>query len=247
MPITLQDAIRRVRSNLTEPTPRFYTNTQLTDWINDGLRDIARRAEDLITYDQSIAIPPYTPVPGAAAPTYPLQTDILRIHRIEFVPTGSINQVYPLQASTQDEMDQIWGTYQQNPSSYPTWWVTRGYPGGTGRNQFLLQIYPVPSQAGTLNVFYYRLPTRIGDPVTDPSQLLIPLDLPEGWDDLPIDFATYKALMAQRDPEWQNRKAEYEEKIVQIIDMTRHAHDQASFMTYGLNPYAGLTDWGGFW
>lgn len=241
MPATVNDAIRRLRSLLDEPAPptstygaqRFYRDSELVDWLNDGLRDVSRRAEDLLTFDTTIAIAAYVPVPGVSAPTYPLLTDIIRIQRIEFVPTNAINQVYKLEASTQNEMDQIWGTYQQNPASFPQWWVTRGYPGGTGRNAFLLQIYPVPSQAGTLNVFYYRLPTRINDPMVDPSQYQVTLDIVEGWDDMVIDFAVYKAMQKARNPEWKDRKAEYEEKVEQIIDVTRKFHDQASYMTYG--------------
>ncbi len=258
MPVTLSDAIRRVRSNLDEPAyptlptssategpyPAMYTDTELTDWINDGLRDVSRRAEDLITFDTTITIPPYTPLPGASAPTYALQTDVVRIQRIEFIPTGAINQTYPMQASTQQQMDQVWGTYQQNPASYPQFWVTRGYPGGSGRNEFLLQIYPVPSQGGTLQVYYYRQPTRFTDPVANPAQYALTLDIVEGWDDMVVDFATYKGLQKARNPEWQERKKEYEEKVAQIIDVTRAWTDQPSYMTFGTQFMPSwLTEW----
>ena len=257
MPVTLSNAIFRLRSKLNEPayptapnsvpgnpTPRQFTDTELTEWINDGLRDVARRAEGLITYDTTITISAYVPIPGQAAPTYPLQTDIIRIQRIEFIPYGAINQVYPLQASTQQQMDQVWGTYQQNPASYPQFWVTRGYPGGSGRNQFLLQVYPVPSQGGTLNVYYYRHPTRLTDPVANTAEYQVTLDIVEGWDDAVIDFAEYKALQKARDPEWKDRKAEYEEKVAQMIDVTRQWTDQPSYMTYGTRFMPSwLTEW----
>jgi hypothetical protein len=258
MPITLNDAIRRVRSAVDEPAiptlanppltnppqPRFYTDTEITDWINDGLRDVSRRAEDLITFDATIVINPYIPVPGQSAPTYPLQNDVIRIQRIEFVPTGAINQTYPLIASTQQQMDQVWGTYQQNPASYPQFWVTRGYPGGSGRNAFVLQIYPVPSQGGTLQLFYYRNPTRIPDPVAAPSNYLVTLDIVEGWDDAVVEFATYKALQKARNPEWQERKKEYEEKVNQMIDVTRSWTDQPSYVSYGTRFMPSwLTEW----
>lgn len=258
MPQTLQDVIRRVRSMLNEPAyptlptsspsigpfPRYYTDTELTDWINDGLRDVSRRAEDLITFDTTITVAPYVPVPGQSAPVYNLQDDIVRVQRIEFVPTGAINQTYPLQASTQQQMDQVWGTYQQNPASYPQFWVTRGYPGGTGRNNFVLQIYPVPSQGGTLQVYYYRQPTRLLDPVSDPPQYLVTLDIVEGWEDMVIDFAVYKAMQKQRNPEWKDRKSEYEEKVDQIINVTRQWTDQPSYMTFGTRFMPSwLTEW----
>jgi hypothetical protein len=258
MPQALQDVIRRIRANVDEPAyptlptatasngpfPLFYTDTEITDWVNDGLRDVSRRAEDLITFDTTITIAPYTPVPGQSAPTYSLQDDCIRIQRIEFVPTGAINQTYPLIASTQWEMDQVWGTYQQNPASYPQFWVTRGYPGGTGRNNYLLQIYPVPSQGGTLQVYYYRLPIRIGDPVATPSNYLVTLDIVEGWEDAVVDFATYKALQKARNPEWQDRKSEYEEKVNQMIDVTRSWTDQPHYFSFGTRFMPSwLTEW----
>jgi hypothetical protein len=257
MPITLNDAIRRVRAELNEPSlptvanpsinppmPRLYTDTEITDWINDALRDLARRTEGLVTFDTSITIAPYVPVPGVSAPVYPLPGDVIRVNRIEFVPTGAINQTYPLQASTQQQMDQVWGTYQQNPASYPQFWVTRGYPGGSGRNQHVLQIYPVPSQGGTLQIFYYRQPTRIPDPVATPNNYASELDCIEGWDDLVVDFATFKAFQKQRNPEWKDLKAAYEEKVQQMVDVTRSWTDQPSYMTFGTRFMPSwLTEW----
>ena len=258
MPITLTDAIRRIRSGLDEPatptllnppatnppTPALYTDTEITDWINDALRDIARRTEGLVTFDTSITITAYVPVPGQSAPTYPLPTDVIRINRIEFVPQGAINQTYPLQASTQQQMDQVWGTYQQNPASYPQFWVTRGYPGGSGRNQHVLQIYPVPSQGGTLQIFYYRQPVRIQDPVGTPANYNLNLDLIEGWDDLIVDFGVYRAFQKARNPAWKDMKEEYDTKIQQMVDVTRSWTDQPSYMTFGTRFMPSwLTEW----
>ena len=257
MPQQLTDAIYRVRSELNEPAyptlpgstvgnpaPQFFTDTEITQWINDGLRDISRRAEALITYDTTISIPAYIPVPGQSAPTYTLPTDVIRIQRIEFIPTGAINQTYPLQASTQQEMDQVWGTYQQNPASYPQWWVTRGYPGGTGRNLFVLQVYPVPSQGGTLAIFYYRLPIRIGDPVATPANYTVTLDIVEGWDDLVVEYAIAKAFQKQRNDGWKDRMQSYETKVAEMVDVTRKFTDQPSYMTFGTRFMPSwLTEW----
>lgn len=263
MSITLTDAIRRVRSEIDEPasptlpnppanppTAGFYTDTEITDWINAGLRDLARRCEVLYTVDQSISIPAFVPssiTPGP--PTYALLSDVVRLHRVEFVPTGSTNQIYRLEASTRNEMDQIWGTYQQNTSSYPRWYVTSGRPGGSTstRDAFTIQLYPCPSQSGTLNIYYYRTPTRIGDPVATNSNYNVVLDVNEGWDDIVVDFAVYKALQKQRAPEWKDRKAEYEEKVEQMVDVTRRYHDQQSFISYGTNMMPSWLVGGGEW
>ena len=218
MPVTLSEYIRRSRSILDEPTTRFWTDTELTDWVNDGARDLARRAEDLLTYDQTIAI-------TAAVATYPLPADVIRIHRCEFVPVNS-TQTYPIRASSQDEMDQIWGTYQANPASYPSWFVTRGYPGGSGSSAFQIQFYPVPSQTGTVNLYYYKMPRRLTDPIADPTQLNLTIDLPEGWDDLIIQYVEWRGLRKTRDPRWQDAYQIYNTNLDYLLNVTRFYHDQ---------------------
>lgn len=262
MPVTLQDAIRRVRALIDEPAvptlansipatipvPRQFTDTELTDWLNDGLRDVSRRAEDLLTFDQTINVPAFVPTTVSQVPKYTLLPDTIRLHRVEFVPVNQVNQIYRLEASTYNEMDQIWGTYQQNSSSYPRWYVLWGVPGQTtGRNSFQIQLYPCPSQAGTLNVYYYRMPTRIADPVADPSQYLVTLDIVEGWDDMVVDYAVCRAMQKQRNPEWKDRKEEYEQKVADMIDVTRKFHDQQSFVSYGTNNLPAWLVGGGEW
>jgi hypothetical protein len=262
MPITLNDAIYRVRSELDEPAypslpgstsnpltspqPRFYTDTELTVWINSGLRDVSRRVEDLITTDQTINIPAFTGT-GTQPSRFPLMTDVVRINRVEFVPALQNNQIYRVEPSTQNEMDQIWGTYQQNSSSYPRWYVLLGYPGGTSRNLFQIQLYPVPAQAGTLNVYYYREPTLLTDPVADPSQYTKTLDIVEGWHDLATDYAVVKGLQKARNPDWQLHKQEYEQKIANMVDVTRRFHDQQSYISYGTNMLPSWLVGGGEW
>lgn len=266
MPITLNDAIRRVRSRVDEPAyptlagstsgnppPRQYTDTEITDWINDGLRDIARRAEDLITYDATINIPAYGENPAAPIPTYSLNlgvvgtsSDVLRITRVEFQVSGDSSQVYPLEYASQSYLDQVWNIDQLSAMSYPSFWTTRGYPGGTGRNAFLIQLYPNPSQAGILNVFYYRLPVRIGDPVATPANYNLPLDVIEGWDDMVVDYAVVQAFIKTRNPDWQNLMQLYESKMNNLIDNTRRISDQSQYLTYDnmVMPWA-FDSWGG--
>ena len=261
MPVSLSDAIRRVRARVDEPAyptlptstatagpfARLYTDTEITDWINDGLRDISRRAEDLITYDTTIAIPAFNANPTQPVPTYNLLNDIIRINRVEFQVAGDSTRIYPLEATTQAYLDNIWTTNQLSTSAYPTFYVTRGMPGGTGRNTFLIQIYPNPAQAGNLNVFYYRLPVRLADPVANPAVYNSPLDVIEGWDDLVVDYAVMQALIKARSPDWQTAQQMYEAKMVSIIDQTRRFNDQPAYLQYDgtMMPW-GYDAWGGW-
>lgn len=261
MPITLFDAIRRTRSLLNEPaTPtlpnnasftgvgQLYTDTEITDWINDGLRDISRRGENLRTYDTTVAIPPYGENPSRPIPTYPLNlgaaaaaSDILRINRVEYQVTGDSSRVYPLEAATQNYMDNIWNVDQLSTMSYPAYWCTRGYAGGTGRNAYVIQLYPQPAQAGQLNIFYYRLPIRLGDPVAVPANYQQTLDLLEGWDDVLIEYVLMKAYIKARNPAWKDAQQRYADMITNIIDMAQRDSDQPQYFSYDNM----LTPWGG--
>jgi len=222
MPQALSDAIRRVRSKVDETTVRFWTDTEITDWINDGLRDIARRAEDLQSFNTSVSA-----VVGTAK--YALPSDVVRVHRVEFVPTGS-TQTYPVRPSTYQEMDQVWGINQVQQSSYPSFFVIFGYPGGTGASAHQIQCYPVPAQTGTFNIIYYRLPYRFLDPIANPGELAKSLEVVEGWDDAVVEYAGYQALKKDRNPLWKDMKEEYEEKMQYLIDVTRQWHDQQRFV-----------------
>lgn len=227
MSVTLQEAITRVRSNFDEDTASFLSNDDITYWVNDGLRDVARKSENLWVFDTSIAI-------TANVNIYSLPTDIIRIHRGEFVPTGSI-QTYPVVGSTQQEMDQIWGINQQTPSSYPSFFVMRGYPGGatgTGRDStFKIQLYPIPSQTGTLNLYYFRMPYRFLPPVANPGELAKFLDVPDGWDDLPVLYAEFNALRKDRDDRWQQVKQFYDEQLQYMLNVSREWHDNPHYFT----------------
>lgn len=273
MPITLSDAIRRTRSRLDEPAyptlpgstsggnpARFYTDTEITDWINDACRDIARRAEDLHTYDTTIAIPAYTQTPSQGIPTYPLNigvqpgmtattSDVLRITRVEFQVANDASQIYPLEWQTQAYMDQIWNINQISTMSYPAYWTTRGFPGGTGRSAFVIQLYPQPAQGGQLNIFYYRLPARIGDPAAATGNVAnynATIDVIEGWDDLVVDYAVMQGLLKARNPDFQTAQQLYEVKLQNLIDNTRHVSDQAQFMSYDNMVMSWSFDsWGG--
>ena len=275
MPITLNDAIRRVRSALDEPAypslpgstsdptlypqARFYSDTELTDWVNDGLRDIARRAETLLTRDTTVALPAYGENPSQPPPMYPLNlgpiptgspatySDIVRINRVEFQVANDSSQIYPLEPSTRQYLDNIWNIDQLSTMSYPAYWVTAGYPGGVGRSAFQIQVFPNPAQAGQLNIFYYRLPLRITDPVATPANYALNLDIIEGWDDLIVDYSHMRGLIKARNSDWQALQAIYESKVNNIIDQTRHFHDQPAYITYDtmIMPWA-YDSWGGF-
>jgi hypothetical protein len=89
----------------------------------------------------------------------------------------------------------------------------------------------VPAQTGTINLFYYKLPARLTDPVADPAQLARTIDLPEGWDDLILLYVEWRALRKSRDQRWSEAKQLYDEQLDYLINITRYFHDQQQVMT----------------
>ena len=231
---TLQDALTHLRDLIDEPTAVYWTDDQLTVYLNDGTRDVARKAEDIISFNTSV-----TAVAGTYL--YALPSDTLRVHRVEFQPSGQ-TQVYPLQLTNYDDMDQIWGINQQIQSSYPSWVCIRGYPGGTQSgsvdSRLVMQVFPVPSTAGTFNLFVYRQPYQFLPPSTNPGELAKTVEVPGGWDDLPVWYAAYKAMVKNRDERWKELRQTYLEDLEYLIQVSRTWPDAAGRFSLG-SPYTG--------
>ncbi len=215
---TLSEVRLEVRDAIDEVEPgQFWTDAQLNVWINEGCRDIARRSESIQSFITSITV-------NVGQATYPLPSNVIRLHRVQFRPTGS-QQTYKMMLTTYEEMDQVWGIQQDIQSSYPTFAMMWGTSGNTSADaQLLLRVYPVPANPGTLEVFYYRLPT----PLVNDTDVV---EVPAGWHDLISAYCIYKALRKDRDPTWQDAKAEYEEKMQYLIDVTRELHDAGRYIS----------------
>ena len=205
-----------VRYRLDETTARMWSDAELNNWINEACRDISRRTETLLSFYTAI-----TALPNVAK--YRLPENVIRVNRVEFQPVNS-TETYPLQASTYQEMDAMWGTRQAVQRSYPSFFVLWGVAGSV--EGITMQLYPIPSQAGTLNIYYYRLPTAM---TADSDHA----DIPAGWEDLISLYCEYIALRKDRDARWSDAKQMYEENLGHMIDVTRQLHDQARSVTVG--------------
>ncbi|MGH9201916.1 MAG: DUF6682 family protein, partial [Vicinamibacterales bacterium] len=200
-PALLGSIAADVRTRLDEASASFWSNDEIRRWINEACRDIARRAEVLPKLSTIAAL--------AAVRAYTLPTDAIRIYRAEFIPTGQTN-IYPLQYKDYASLDAVWGSMQQITQGYPQYFTMWGFP-----PTLQVYLYPVPSTAGTLNVFYYRLPA---DLATDGTGDATAVDIPQGWWDLAAQYCEYVALRKDRNPVWQESKAIYEENLNHMID-----------------------------
>lgn len=212
---TLSNIRSNVRARLDETSARFWSDAQLNTWIGQAANNIAKRSETLLDMR---TIPVIT-----NGPKYPAPADTVRLHRIEFSPDNG-QTLYPLEKRRHQEMDQLWGSRQATSYAYPNYYIPWGFP-----PSLTIQLYPVPSAAGLLNVYYYRLPHPIISTTTDPTVV----ECVGGWETLIESYVEYSALRKDADPRWQEAKSLYEEELGAMIDQTRDWTDQSGWMTYG--------------
>jgi hypothetical protein len=218
VPVTYNDLLGPLRQRLDETTAAFWTDAELMKLLYEGAKDVARKSECLRTSATISAV--------AGTQSYTMATDIIRVHRVEHYNTGqSGSNVRRLLYVDRDSMDAFWWN-QQNTSGDPQVFTMWGYPPSLS-----LVVYPVPVSAGTFTVYYYKLPTSPGDFSNDTTTKAANIDLPAGWEELATDFATYRALMKDRDDRWQAYKQFYDENLASIIETDARFTDQMGMIT----------------
>ena len=217
MSITQANAITAIRSRLDEPSSQYWTDVDLRRWINEIMLDMARRTESLRgTYDQAA-------VAGTKAytPAWTSTTNMYRIYAIDFIPTGS-TLTYPLEYRDRNGATEVWGIMQDTQGT-PAIWTSWGAP-----PTISIQVYPSPSQAGTLRIYYYRLPTQL---LTDGTQGASTLDVVDGWEDVLVDGVEYKAKRRDDDSTWTQAKQEYEQHLEAMMEATLRFSDSMGMIT----------------
>lgn len=210
-----------LRDRLDEATAAFWADAELNRYLNEGAIQVARRSESLRS-TASINI-----VAGTADYTAP--TNIIRNYRAEYA--RSSNEIWPLEPRDLNSMDPLWVPYRTNqsrPAVYTMWGVS---------GAMTISLWPVPNESitGGLKLYYYKLPTAMA---TDGASL----DLPNGWDELPVLYAEYVALRKDKQPNWQEAKGEFEQKMQEMMTLTMRFTDQvSSYMSE--SAYSGLPAW----
>lgn len=209
--LTRKNLIEYVRYRLGEQEPRHWQNHELIRWANEGTKEIARRTEGLRTTQTISAV--------ADTSTYTLPTNFIRIHAVEFAYTGN-NRTTQLQY-----LDQHNWQFHLPRSGWPEYWTTWGTP-VTGYTTSGFKVFPAPTAVGSFTVYYYAVPAEVDAYDTATASTAV-FEIPNGWDDVLIDYVEYKALRRDRDPRWQEAKALYEEGMNAMLDATMRYTDQA--------------------
>ncbi len=218
---TLTTAIAAVRSRLDEATAVYWSDDEITTWINEGCRDLARRTESLRD-TASIAVT----MPSAIS--YNLPDDCIRVTKVQYKRTGDTYQydLNPTRVSSAEA--QSWNN--EDSSGTPQLYFTWGFAGTLGTPQ--LYVRPKASSAGTITVYYYRTPVAVSSGGDS-------LEIPIGWEDVIYEYCEYKARLKAGDERWRNAKEEYESKLVDFYEVTRDMVDQPTYIgpPIGNNPW----------
>ncbi len=226
---TLTSLLTDVRNKLDETTSGQWSDAELRTWINEAARDMSRRSETLQNSSNITVV--------ADTQEYTLPTDTLRVYRVEWRPTSSSN-VYPLEYRDFNSMDTVWWSSQTTSKGYPTFYTMWGYP-----PSLKVVLYPTPSEAGVLKVFYYQHSTDLATDGTEDSSTV---PVPAGYEDLCTTYCEMVALRKDRDPRWQESRALYMDSLTEMLDRTRRWTDQGDFIQVGQTHVPGWL-WGSEW
>lgn len=215
MTMTQGEAVTRLRQRLEESTASMWTDPMLRRWLYEGAKDLAR-------YTESIEDKTTIPVSSGTA-EYSGPTNVVKIASILFTATGStLNN--PLEYL---DVDVAQGVFYTGSTGTP-----RAFTLWKPAPNMAIRLYPTPSLAGTLTVWYRRLPTALA--FDDTSGDATAIDFPEAWLELILDYAEARALRRDRDPRWTESQGLYQQGREEMLIRTqRHADAPGAIYSTG--------------
>lgn len=223
---TMGQALAAVRRNLDETTARAWTDTEIRGWVNEAVAEIARRTMALETSaDVSVSAEDVS----AAMPA-----DVLTVNRLEWRTSDGTRQTN-LEIREKFAMDSVWSAGQDTTMGTPQYAAPTGFP-----PSLTFQLYPIPSEDGTVRVYYYKAAPTLA---TDTSQDAVVLSVPSGWDDLIYDYATQAAQRRDNNPLWQTTRQVFEEKLQQMWTAVQAFHNHPGVITPDANSWDEPYGW----
>ena len=193
----VQEVINRVRTTSGDQTALQYSNEQLIDWINDGIRECA--------VDNNLLQKSGVQQTILNQDVYTIPADVLKIHSIRW--DGS-----KLTALNMEEFDEQYGNPGTQDVGVPIVW----YIWGTE-----LRIYPKPQAAKELRIdyLYTPLPHVIG--VLD-----VELSLPVGYHSRIVDYCLAQVAQQDDNMTIYNMKmTEFRTGVQQLKDQPESTYD----------------------
>lgn len=193
----LSSVISRVRSSAGDTDALQFTDAQLLEWINDGIRECAIQNNLLQKRASSSS--------SVGTSEYPLPTDILKLYSVKY--DGS-----KLQGLTLDEFDERYGRVDGGSNSSPACFYVWGG---------VLNLYPVPSSQGSLVVEYIYSPTDLGPEDYDKE-----LPLPVGYHSRIVDYCLAQVAQQDDDiNRYTAKMQEFTTGVSQLKDQPEYTED----------------------
>jgi hypothetical protein len=254
----------QLRERLGESIPAAWTDLELDNWLNEGVRDISIRAE-CNEYMIELVLPKLVYLvqfPGTSGTlVYPNGSSTWISGPPPVIPIRTFRCTWidnPNVDSWNDELGYLTGQpgtgpHRELPLRYASissldsvrgsgQQSDQGEPtyysiwGQSGNMKLVL--YPRPHSGGNLRVYFYGIPAPMKK-ATDTH------GLPHGWDHLILDYAEYKARLRDGNQIYQEAKTSYEGHLdafkTQFTRLDLHDHPIEESL------YWAETDEWGYW
>lgn len=169
----------RVRSYIDEPTPRFWTDAELNNWINQAYFYYYMELVD--AYESYFATVVLINIVAGTA-TYPLPLDFDKIRLLERIVDGTTT--VPLQEFNRIEAPNVISGFTYTNSYFPTY---RFF----GTN-FLLEPTPSNSQTNGLRLEYVPIPLTMALDIDAPNPAFL-----DHWQEMIVLKAAISAKMKE--------------------------------------------------
>lgn len=215
MTTTVANAVTMLRERLDESTAAQWSDVQLRRWLNEAIRDIARRTH-LYTDTDTIAV-------TGGTGEYTVAADVLRINSVYFTPDGESRKM-PVEARAWEAMDNVWWDAQDRESGWPAYYTTYGFA-----PVLKLKLFPIPSGDGDLTLHVARLPAAL-----DVAAGTGNIEVIEGWLEPALDYAEYMAFRKDRDMEMAKSALQvYEARVNDMLETAETLNANGEIVAVG--------------
>lgn len=211
MATTVAAAVLAVRERLDEAIGSQWLDLQLRRWLNEGIRDIARRTR--LYTDQS------TQAVLASVGEYTLSATILALEHVLWKATADTRKI-PLEARAFSGVQKYINEVGSDPSFYSTY----GHP-----PVLKIQLWPTPTRVGTLYIYGPVLPAAM-----DVANGTGNIDVIEAWLEPALDYCEYMAQRKDKDSaSWKDTFQIYEAKVQAMIEQSSTDDAMGEFVFTG--------------
>lgn len=202
----VSDCITRVRNLAGDTSSLQFTDAQILDWINDGIRECAVQNNLLQKRASQNTV--------ASQSDYTLPADILKLHSIKW-------DAMKLPVLTLEQFDEQYSGIGPNTTSQT------GTPSCAYVWATTLTLFPAPSSVKVLTIDYLYTP-----PLHVVGTLGVELNLPVGYHSRIVDYCLAQVYLQDDNSQmYQMKMQEFATGVQQLKDQAENTFDLYPFMS----------------